>query len=86
MNTESQNSMATSPVVAQDLGFEESASTPKVYQWQYNGRAPGAVIVNWCYMNLYHGGHYEPNWYTNGYETIYFKDPKEYTLFCLRWS
>jgi len=36
--------------------------------------------------NLYHGGHYEPNWYTNQRDTFYFTDPKEYTLFLLRWS
>jgi hypothetical protein len=58
----------------------------KVYQWQYNGKAPWSEIVHWCYKNLYHGGHYEPNWHTNGYETIYFTDPKEYTLFLLRWT
>jgi len=61
-------------------------STSKIYQWQYNGRAPWSEIVHWCYKNLYHGGHYEPNWHTNNYDTIYFEDPKEYTLLLLRWA
>ena len=86
MNTKSQNSMATCPAPAQVSNFAASANMPTVYQWQYNGRAPWSEIVNWCYKNLYHGGHYEPNWHTNGYETIYFTDPKEYTLFLLRWA
>ena len=58
----------------------------KVYSWQYNGVAPWLDIINWCMDNLYHGGHYEPNWYTNHHETIYFKDKKEYAWFLLRWS
>lgn len=57
----------------------------KVYSWQYNGVAPWAEIVRWCMDNLYHGGHYEPNWYT-GPETFYFSDEKEYAWFLLRWS
>jgi hypothetical protein len=61
-------------------------STPTVYQWQYNGVAPWSEIVHWCEENLYHGGHYEPNWWPNSYDTIYFTDPKEYTLFLLRWA
>ena len=86
MSTRSQNSMATTPVRAVDSSLEDGASTKKVYAWQYDGRAPWSEIVHWCYKNLYHGGHYEPNWHTNGYETIYFTDEKEYTLFLLRWS
>lgn len=87
MNTRSQNSMAVTPVPAQGLSFGENVSTPTVYRWQYNGRAPWDDIIDWCQKNLYHGGYYEPKWYThNGYETIYFKDPREYTLFLLRWS
>ena len=64
----------------------ESVSTPTVLSWQYNGRAPWDDIIDWCMDNLYHGGHYEPNWFTNGNDTFYFTDPKEYTLFLLRWS
>ena len=86
MNTEYQNSMVITLALAQDSNFGETASTPKVYQWQYNGQAPWDDIIGWCMDNLYHGGHYEPNWYSNWHETIYFKDPKEYTLFLLRWS
>lgn len=63
-----------------------NASTPTVLSWQYNGRAPWLEILTWCMENLYHGGHYEPNWWPNSYDTIYFTDPKEYTLFLLRWA
>jgi hypothetical protein len=41
--------------------------------------------VEWCMTNLYHGGHYEPNWNTS-YPYIVFKDQNEYLLFCLRWG
>jgi hypothetical protein len=44
-----------------------------------------ATMVKWCEDNLYHGGHYEPNWYAQ-YPTFYFKDEKEYILFLLRWT
>lgn len=57
----------------------------KVYAWQYNGVASWDEIVKWCTDNLYHGGHYEPNWWST-YEMIYFKDKKEYAWFLLRWS
>ena len=41
--------------------------------------------VQWLKDNLYHGGHYEPNW---GFQwpSFYFTDEKEFTLFLLRWS
>ena len=42
-------------------------------------------MAEWCYENLYHGGNYEPNWH-HQYPTFYFTDPKEYTLFLLRWA
>ena len=57
----------------------------KVYSWQYNGVASWLDIIDWCLDNLYHGGHYEPNWWSK-YETIYFKDEKEYAWFLLRWQ
>jgi hypothetical protein len=57
-----------------------------IYSWQYNGVAPWNDLVVWCIGNLYHGGHYEPNWYINQKDTFYFKDEKEYMLFLLRWS
>ena len=41
--------------------------------------------VKWCKENLYHGGHYEPNWYLR-YPWIEFDDEKEYAWFVLRWS
>jgi hypothetical protein len=41
--------------------------------------------TQWCKENLYHGGHYEPNWHTN-YPFIEFTDEKEYHWFLLRWS
>lgn len=40
--------------------------------------------LEWLQENLYHGGHYEPNWYING-PTYCFKDEKEYFHFVLRW-
>ena len=86
MNTEYQNSMVITLALAQDSNFGETASTPKVLSWQYNGVAHWVDILEWCYHNLYHGGNYEPNWYTNNRDTFYFKDPKEYTLFLLRWT
>lgn len=42
-------------------------------------------IVEWCQKNLYHGGHYEPEWYYE-YPTFYFRNEKDYTLFALRWA
>jgi hypothetical protein len=42
-------------------------------------------MEQWCYENLYHGGHYEPNWSVS-YPDFYFRDEREYTLFLLRWS
>lgn len=47
-----------------------------------NGR--WAEMIEWCRTNLYHGGHYEPNWYAQ-YPNFYFKDKDEYLMFCLRY-
>lgn len=44
-----------------------------------------AEMIQWCYENLYHGGHYEPNWSAQ-WPSFYFKDEKEYTAFLLRWA
>jgi hypothetical protein len=44
-----------------------------------------AEMIEWCENNLYHGGHYEPNWHAQ-YPSFYFWDEKEYSLFLLRWS
>lgn len=41
--------------------------------------------VDWCYKNLYHGGHYEPTWRTE-YPFIYFDDEQEYVAFLLRFG
>lgn len=43
-----------------------------------------AAMIEWCRNNLYHGGHYEPNWIAQ-YPNFYFKDKNEYLMFCLRW-
>ena len=90
MNTESQNSMAISPVLAQDFDFAASASTSKVWIKRFDNlgmfeQGRWAEMMQWCRDNLYHGGHYEPNW-TAIYPTFYFRDPREYTLFLMRWS
>ena len=55
------------------------------HQTRVNGNSDDIFI--WCQQKLYHGGHYEPNWYYN-YETNTwcFKDEKEFTMFCLRWA
>ena len=58
----------------------------EIYRWHYTNRAPWNDIMIWCRENLYHGGNYEPNWYTDGYGTICFLDKKEYAWFLLRWS
>ena len=58
----------------------------QTYTWQYNGRAPWSEIIDWCCENLWHGGHYEPNWHASVFETIYFTDEKEYVFFLLRWA
>ena len=50
--------------------------------WQYNGCAPWADLINWCYDHL---GIEGDNWY--GYnETIYFHGEKHFTAFCLKWA
>jgi len=48
-----------------------------------------AEMYRWCKENLYHGGHYEPNWDFNliGNEwCLEFSDEKEYMWFLLRWE
>ncbi len=44
-----------------------------------------AEMIQWCRDNLYHGGHYEPNWFAQ-YPTFYFDDEQEYLMFVLRWG
>ena len=43
------------------------------------------LMAEWCEDTLYHGGHYEPNWWVDG-NTFYFRDKREYLLFLLRWA
>ena len=52
-----------------------------IKSWQYNGVDQFATILNWC-ANQFEFG----DWYTNGYETIYFNNEKTYTMFMLRWA
>jgi len=91
MSTEYQNSMENIHAPAQDLSFEPNVSTRKVFVKRFDhitpfsNNAQWARMLQWCFDNLYHGGHYEPNW-TAQYPSFYFWDEKEYTLFLLRWS
>ncbi len=57
--------------------------------WPFQTRVLGDSndIYRWCEEKLYHGGHYEPNWYYNmETNTWCFKDGKEFTMFCLKWA
>lgn len=90
MNTVSQNSTAISLALAVDLDSAENASTKKVFVKRFDNlgmfeQGRWAEMISWCQKNLYHGGHYEPNW-SVAYPTFYFYDEREYLLFCLRWS
>lgn len=89
MNTESQNSMATCLAPAQDLNLGETASTSKtrvfVKRLDYAAAEHWDEMIAWCRNNLYHGGHYEPNWSVE-YPSFYFRDEREYIAFLLRWS
>ena len=87
MSTKYQNSMENTHAPAQDSGFEQSASTQKVFVKRFDsiGMEQWSAMAEWCYENLYHGGYYEPMWH-HQYPSFYFRDEKEYTLFLLRWS
>ncbi len=90
MNTECQNSMAILPAHVQDLSFGGNVVTSKVWIKRFDNlgmfeQGRWSTMVQWCRDNLYHGGHYEPNW-TVADPTFYFQDEREYLLFCLRWS
>ena len=87
MSTEYQNSMENMHAPAQDLSFDPGVSTRKVFvkRFNYPSFEKFAKMHRWCLENLYHGGHYEPNWSAD-YPDFYFHDEKEYTLFLLRWS
>ena len=94
MNTESQNSTATSLAHVADSDSVATVSTLKTQVFVKRFDNPHldlfqggrwAEMIRWCEDNLYHGGHYEPNWHAQ-YPTFYFQDEREYTLFLLRWA
>jgi hypothetical protein len=89
MNTKSQNSTATFLAHAVDSDSVATVSTSKtqVFVKRFDSITFEQLreMVTWCQENLYHGGHYEPNWHAQ-YPTFYFQDEQEYTLFLLRWS
>ena len=46
-------------------------------------------MEKWCKENLYHGGYYEPYWYSTNMvhnNQFVFEDEKEYMWFKLRWE
>jgi len=51
----------------------------------FTGNEQSDAMYKWCEEKLYHGGHYEPNWYLCG-NTFCFKDEKEFLMFCLKWK
>lgn len=55
------------------------------HKFEFHAGGNWNKMVIWCQENLYHGGHYEPKWYT-GYPYLYFDDETEYTAFLLRWA
>ncbi len=87
MNTESQKVVEISTAHVPASGSEVSVGTSKVFvkRFNYPSFEKFAKMHRWCLENLYHGGHYEPNWSAD-YPDFYFHDEKEYTLFLLRWS
>ena len=87
MNTKSQRVVEISTVRVADSGFVEPASTSKVFVKRFDrvSNERWNEMHKWCIENLYHGGHYEPNW-NMVWPSFYFTDEQEYTLFLLRWS
>ena len=91
MSTKFQNQVEISHAHVRGLNSVGSANTQKVFVKRFDHITPfsddaqWARMIEWCRENLYHGGHYEPNW-TAQYPSFYFFDEKEYTLFLLRWS
>jgi len=57
-----------------------SASTPTVYQWQWNGSAPFEDIVHWCRCTFGYAA-----WTTRDIN-FYFVHEEDYTFFLLRWK
>lgn len=87
MSTKFQKVVEISHAHAPGSSFGAGVSTKKVFVKRFDSvtMAQWQEMADWCYNNLYHGGHYEPNWY-HEWPTFYFTDEKEYTLFLLRWS
>jgi hypothetical protein len=89
MNTESQSTVEIYHAHVADSDSVATVSTSKtqVFVKRFDGidSARWHEIIAWCQDNLYHGGHYEPNWWVM-YPSFYFTDQREYTLFLLRWS
>jgi hypothetical protein len=48
--------------------------------WQYNGVAPWEEIMAWCDQHIGWENYFAP------WETIYFRNDSDHTLFLLRWS
>ena len=74
----------------QDSGSVEAASTSKVFVKRFDNlgtfeRDRWVKMIAWCHVHLSHGGHREANW-SVAYPTFYFRDEREYLLFCLRWA
>jgi aromatic ring-cleaving dioxygenase len=89
MNTESQSTVEIYHAHVADSDSVTTASTSKTQVFAKRFDRVDLSLFNemiaWCQDNLYHGGHYEPNWHTQ-YRTFYFTDEREYTLFLLRWT
>lgn len=51
------------------------------YAWQYDGAAPMRDILLWCEHNIPLA-----SYMYNGFETIYFDDPRYYSWFLLKWQ
>ena len=89
MNTESQSIVEIyhAHVPASDSEATVSTSKTQVFvkRFDYITVHERQDMALWCQENLYHGGHYEPDWWLTG-NTFYFRNEKEYTLFLLRWS
>ena len=90
MNTVSQRVVEISSVVVQDSGSVGTVNTSKVFVKRFDNlgmfeQGRWAEMIEWCQRNLYHGGHYEPNWHAD-YPSFYFWDEREYTLFLLKWA
>ncbi len=93
MNTKSQSTVEIYHAHVAVSDSVATASTSKIPVFvkrfdnvgMFDNGAQWARMIKWCEDNLYHGGHYEPNWHAQ-YPSFYFTDPREYTMFLLVWS